>query len=242
MAIALVSLAEDRFLDLAPKLLAGTGGMLRQAAAAGLAKATSPRRMPMLLSTLNDSDPAVWKISLDAVLAAASSDTDKRELVEQIAAQVRTSRNNLGLVVALARVGGDAARNAIWDLVNDPNETNRLVGLHGVGVLNNPEDGPKVTALLQDRSETVKKQACQTIGKMAYPKAVPDLIQAAAGSERRPPGERPLGTCPGDGEGVHRQRRLAAVVGQLRQPGRALQVARPSAPGPSGPLRLSFSI
>jgi HEAT repeat protein len=176
VALALVSLAEDRFIELCPRLLTSSSGTLRQAAMMGLAKAASPRRMPMLLDAMEDSNPNVWKVAIDAVLKAASSDSDKRDLASQIASRVRTSKNALGLVVALSRLGGRDAHDALWDLVNDSNETNRLVGLHGVGLLGDLEDGPRVTGLLNDRSESVRKQACLTVGKMKYPKAASDLV------------------------------------------------------------------
>ncbi|MCI0659198.1 MAG: HEAT repeat domain-containing protein, partial [Acidobacteria bacterium] len=176
VALALVSLAEDQFIDLCPKLMNGQSGMLRQAATAGLAKAASARRMPLLLDAMEDSDPTVWKVATDAILKSAAGDADKNDLADQIASRVRTSRNNLGLVVALSRIGGRTAHYALWDLVNDGNETNRLVGLHGVGLMADPEDGPRVTALLSDRSESVRKQVCQTIGKMRYSNAAAELI------------------------------------------------------------------
>ena len=176
VALALVSLAEDRFIDLCPKLMSSSSGMLRQAVMAGLAKASSARRMPILLDAMDDSDPSVWKAATDAVLKAASSDSDKRDVADQIASRIRTSKNNLGLAVALSRLGGRAAHDALWDLVNDNNENNRQVGLHGVGLLADPEDGIRVTALFNDRSETIRKAACQAIGKMRYAKAAGDLV------------------------------------------------------------------
>ena len=177
VAMALVALAEDRFLELYPKLMGGLNGQLRQAAVAGLAKATSSRRIPLLVEAMNDSDPTVWRTATDAVLSSTSNEADRRDLADQIASRIRTSKNNLGLAIALGRLGGPAAHAALWDLVNDSNETNRLIGLHGVGTLANPDDGPKVVGLLRERSETLKKQVCQTIGRMKYEKAAGDLVQ-----------------------------------------------------------------
>jgi hypothetical protein len=156
--------------------MSGMNATARQAAVTGLAKATASRRIPMLLDAMDDPLPSVWKTATDAVMAASLSEGDKRDLADQIASRIRRSKNNMGLAVALGRLGGPAAHSALWDLVGDSNETNRLIGLHGVAVMANPDDGPRVTALLRERSETLKKQVCQTIGKMKYEKAAGELV------------------------------------------------------------------
>lgn len=176
VATALATLAEDRFTELSTRMMSAQYGELRTAAVIGLSKTTSPRRIPILMKALDDPDPSVWKAALDTVLAATREEGDKRDLVDALSARIRTSGNKLPLATGLARIGGRDAHDAVWNLVEDADESTRQIGLHAVGVLGSPDDGPRVVALLLDPSITIRKAACLTIAKLKYAQAAATLM------------------------------------------------------------------
>ncbi len=176
VAGALATIAEDRFTDLSTRMMSAKFGEVRTAAVIGLAKTKSSQRLPILLQALDDQDASVWRAAFDSILAGAREDYEKRDLCDILAAKIRTSRNKLPLALGLARLGGRDAHSALWDLVGEVDEANRQIGLHALGILGNPEDGPRVQGLLRDASNTIQKAACLTIGKFKYAPAVPDLI------------------------------------------------------------------
>lgn len=176
VAAALATLAEDRFTDLSARMMSAQYGELRTAAVIGLSKTTSPRRIPILMKALDDPDPSVWKAALDTVLAATREEGDKRDLIDTLSARIRTSGNKVPLATGLARMGGRDAHDALWDLVEDADESTRQIGLHALGVLASPDDGPRVVALLRDPSITIRKAACLTIAKLKYTRATATLV------------------------------------------------------------------
>lgn len=176
VAGALATLAEDRFTDLSTRMMSAKFGEVRTAAVIGLSKTKSSDRLPILLKALGDSDSSVWRAALDSLLAAATGDGDKRDLCDALARQIRSSGNKLPLALGMARLGGQDAHDALWELVGDVDEANRQIGLHALGILANPGDGPRVQSLLRDSSGTIRKAACLTIGKFRFAPAVSDLI------------------------------------------------------------------
>lgn len=176
VAAALATLAEDRFTDLSTRMMAAQYGELRIAAVLGLSKTTSPRRLPILMKAIDDPDPSVWKAALESVLAATKEDGDKRDLCDAFSARIKSSGNKLPLALGLARMGGRDAHDALWDLIDQTDENIRQVGLHAVGVMASPDDGPRVLALLRDPSLTIRKAACLTIGKLKHAAAASTLV------------------------------------------------------------------
>ena len=109
------------------------------------------------------------------------------EASARFAARIRLAKNKTALAIALSRIGGTQARRVLWDLVDDSDETNRLTGLHGIGLLGDAEDGDRLITVLHDSSEMVRKGACMALGKMKYAPAVGELVGLL--SDTASPGE-----------------------------------------------------
>lgn len=176
VARALVSLDEERFIDFSKAMMAAPSPEVRTAAMTALAQATSPRRLPLILKAMEDDDPSVWKLATEALLTASKRPGDKVDLVDWIGSRIAHAKNKTALVVVLGRIGGREARRVLWDLVGDSDETNRLTGLHGLGIIADSEDGERLVALLRDASDGVRKSTCLALGKVKYGPAVGDLI------------------------------------------------------------------
>ncbi len=176
VARAFASLNEDKFLTFAARMMDSQSLEIREAAIEGLAKTTSPRRLPIVLKAAEDTFPAIGTAATQILMDAAKEDGEKNDLVDMIGSRIRAAKNNTAMAVALARIGGPRARELLWELVGDNNETNRLTGLHGLGIMADPEDGPRMVSVLHDSSETIKKGACIALGKIKYTGAVADLI------------------------------------------------------------------
>lgn len=176
VTMAFVNLDEERFLEFSKKMMASPSSEIREAAILGVTKATNPARMPIIFQAMEDSSPSVWKTALEAMLVAAKSKEEKTELVDQIGQKIRTSKNATAFAVALSRIGGPDAHRLLFDLVGDNDETARLTGLHGLGILADPADGPRLIGLLSDQSEMIRKSTCLALGKMKYAPAVSSLI------------------------------------------------------------------
>jgi HEAT repeat protein len=176
VAQALAALDEERFIEFAKGMLAASSMAVREAAMSGLVQTNSPKRLPVIMQALEDTDPSVWKPATDALLEASKSAGAKSDLLEYIAARIRLAKNKTALAIAVSRIGGADARRVLWDLVDDSDETNRLTGLHGLSLMGDQEDGNRLIGLLRDSSDMVKKGACMALGKMKFGPAVGDLV------------------------------------------------------------------
>jgi HEAT repeat protein len=176
VTLAYVAVSEDRFVDFSERMMASSTMEVREAAITGLSKATSPARIPIVMKAMEDTFPSVWKLATEILLEAARSDSAKSEMVSQIAARVPNSKNTTAFAIALSRIGGRDAHRVLWDLVDNSNETIRMSGLHGIGLLADPEDGPKLVSLFRDPSAMVRKSAILALGKMKYRPATGELV------------------------------------------------------------------
>jgi hypothetical protein len=131
---ALASLDEERFMEFSKGMMAAPNMVVREAAMSALVQTKSSKRFDILMQAMEDSDPSVWKPATDALLNASRTASDKAEMVDWIANRIRLAKNKTALAVALARIGGSQARRVLWDLVDESDETNRLTGLHGLGL------------------------------------------------------------------------------------------------------------
>jgi hypothetical protein len=177
---AFVALDEERFVTFSKKMMTSPDQNLREAAIGGLASATSPRRLPIMMEAMEDTDPSVWKPAMEGVLAASKQPQYRSDLLDWISGRIPQAKNKTALAVALSRIGGSEARRVLWDLVGDRDETNRLTGLHGLGIIANPDDGERLMSILRDSSEMMRKGACLALGKLKYAPAVADLVDLLA--------------------------------------------------------------
>ena len=176
VTMAFLAVAEDKFIDFSERMMMAPNMEVREAAITGLSKAGSPRRIPVVMKAMEDTSPSVWRIATETLLEASKQDDHGRALVDLIAARVQNSPNATAFAIALSRIGGTQAHQVLWDMVNSPDETIRLSGLHGIGLLLDPEDGARMLNLLRDSSMMVRKSSCLNLGKMKYRPATATLV------------------------------------------------------------------
>jgi len=176
VTLAYVAVGEEKFIDFSERMMMAPSMEVREAAITGLSKASSPRRIPIVMKAMEDTSASVWRIATETLLEASKQDDLRRTLVDLISARVQNSTNSTAFAIALARIGGTQAHQVLWDMVSSSDETIRLSGLHGIGLMADPEDGARMLGLLRDPSPTVCKSSCLNLGKMKYRPATATLV------------------------------------------------------------------
>jgi hypothetical protein len=86
---------------------------------------------------------------------------------------------------ALTRIAGSRARGAVRSALDDQDESVRQVALHSISLWRDGESVPRLMALLAEPSLQNRRAAAEALGRIGDRKAVPSLLQAAAGHNDR---------------------------------------------------------
>lgn len=159
------------------KLMSSPAAKHRERAATALGETTTPEALEPLFHALGDEQPRVQFAAIPAFLRLIASAAVPVP-VGRLEKAVRESAHPDGYAVALARLEGEAAREALHELARDPFEERTALAALG-GLWDAPRNGDAEVLhplVLEARSPAVRKKAILLMGRLAYTPAVRDLI------------------------------------------------------------------
>jgi putative membrane-bound dehydrogenase-like protein len=101
------------------------------------------------------------------------------DAVEDLAATVRASASveaRRNAVWALTRIEGEAARTAVRQALNDPDETIRQAACHSASVWRDAGALPGLLAMLKEETPALRRASAEALGRIGDKQAVPILL------------------------------------------------------------------
>jgi hypothetical protein len=145
----------------------------RAAAVRMLAQKPTPEARAAVHRALGDPSGQVWRVAQEQILKL----NEKGEAdVEAVIDLLSTREEKSVIAQTLAKIGGDAAMDALRSLLTSGTQKDKVAAMRALGTSGKPEDGEAALALLGDADPMIRKDACQFIGKTQCGAAVRSLI------------------------------------------------------------------
>jgi putative heme-binding domain-containing protein len=152
----------------------------------GAAVVTDPRGRTLAWNTmkpaeisalLGDARPAVQAAAVRTLATLGAQAIPALDLVMRTSASVVARQN---AVWALTRMDGAPAREATRVALGDRSESVRHAALHSAALWRDAAALPQLTAALKSDVPSLQRAAAEALGRVGDPRAVPDLLAAAA--------------------------------------------------------------
>ena len=130
-----------------------------------------------LVKLLDEPRPAVRSRAIESLGKRGGDAVADLAATLGASSSVEARRN---AVWALTRIEGAAARAAVRQALNDPEETIRQAACHSVAVWRDAGALPQLLVMLKEGTPAVRRASAEALGRIGDKQAVPELLASAA--------------------------------------------------------------